>query len=126
MPGGTGDRGRRSLTRALPGDRPGAGAGYADHPPAGGGSKAALSYRAPAAHSIQRGWIRRCRGPINPHPAGAVPAGVAQDRLPQMRRGDDPVSHAPGGGGRGSGWSGVAGDGVQLLPEQDQAGCEDV
>ena len=46
--------------------------------------------------------------------------------LSQMRGGDDPVSHAPGGGGGGAGEGHFFGDDLQLLPEQDPAGCEDV
>jgi hypothetical protein len=58
--------------------------------------------------------------------AGALPSGVAEGELPPMRGGDDAISHAPGRGGGGAGKGHFFGDDMQLLPEQDRAGCEDV
>jgi hypothetical protein len=46
--------------------------------------------------------------------------------LSQMRGGDDAISHAPGRGGGDSDEGRFFGDDMQLLPEQDRAGCEDV
>jgi len=63
---------------------------------------------------------------INQDPARDLPAGVAEGGLSQMWGRDNSVSHVSGRGGRGAGEGNFFGEDLQLLPEQDQAGCEDV
>ena len=88
--------------------------------------KSAFSDRASEATGLQGGELQGRHRPLDQDHSRPEPAGVAEGNLPPMRRGDDPVSHAAGGGRLCPGKGKMSGDRLQLLPEQDRSGCEDI